>query len=212
MSITDLRKEYKLITLSREDLDVDPIRQFQKWLQAALDAGLVEPYAMTLATADSAGKPSARTVLLRGIDGRGFSFFTNYESRKGRELNENPCAALVFCWAELERQVCIAGSVTRLSAVESDAYFRSRPRGSRLAAWASRQSEVISSRAEIEKRFSELEKLYPDDSVPRPSYWGGFVLTPVRIEFWQGRPNRLHDRFCYTREAGHGWAIERLSP
>jgi len=212
MSIADLRKEYKLTALRRKDLDADPIRQFQTWLQAALDAGLVEPNAMTLATADTTGKPSARTVLLRGLDERGFSFFTNYESRKGRELSENPNAALVFYWAELERQVCIAGSTSRLAAVESEAYFRSRPRGSRLAAWASRQSEVISSRAEIEERVRELEKLYPDDSVPLPSYWGGFVLSPVRIEFWQGRPNRLHDRFCYTRQAGHTWTIERLSP
>jgi len=212
MSIADLRKEYKWTALSREDLDADPLRQFQKWLQAALDAGLVEPNAMTLATADRTGKPSARTVLLRGVDERGFSFFTNYESRKGRELSENPCAALVFYWAELERQVCVAGSVTRLSPAESEAYFRTRPRGSRLAAWASRQSEVISSRAELEERFRELEKLHPDDSVPLPSCWGGFVLSPARIEFWQGRPNRLHDRFCYIRKADHGWTIERLSP
>jgi pyridoxamine 5'-phosphate oxidase len=151
-------------------------------------------------------------VLLKGVDERGFIFFTNYQSRKGRELAENPHASLVFYWPELERQVCVAGTVGKAPSAESDAYFRSRPRGSRLAAWASDQSEIVPDRATLEKRWAEFEGKFPGAEVPRPPQWGGYVLTPQRLEFWQGRPNRLHDRFVYTRQADQSWRVERLSP
>ena len=168
--------------------------------------------AMTLATADKEGRPSARVVLLKGVDERGFIFFTNYDSRKGNELAENPQAALVFYWSDLERQVCVAGDVTRLPEAESEAYFKSRPRGSRIGAWASRQSEVVRDRTELEQKWQELEVQYPGEQVPKPPIWGGYILAPTRIEFWQGRPNRLHDRFRYSRQADKSWKIERLSP
>jgi pyridoxamine 5'-phosphate oxidase len=160
---------------------------------------------------DAAGRPSSRTVLLKGVDDRGFVFFTNYDSRKGRELAGNPNAALTFFWSELERQVCVAGPVTKLPTAESEAYFKSRPRGSQLGAWASNQSEVIPDRAVLEARWQELEKKYPGE-IPLPPNWGGFVLKPERIEFWQGRPSRLHDRFRYSRQADGTWIVERLSP
>jgi pyridoxamine 5'-phosphate oxidase len=167
---------------------------------------------MVLATADYQGRPSARTVLLKGIDARGFTFFTNYDSRKGRELAENPRAALVFFWPGLERQVLVSGEVTRLTAEESERYFRSRPLGSRIAAWASNQSAPVPDRATLEERWRETAARFPGDDVPLPPNWGGFLLAPSRIEFWQGRANRLHDRFSYTREAGGEWRIERLAP
>ncbi len=211
-SIADLRREYTLAGLRRADLDVDPIIQFEKWLQQALAANLTEPTAMTLATADREGRPSARIVLLKGVDGRGFTFFTNYESRKGGELTENPNAALVLFWAELERQVCIAGTVSIVSREESAKYFNSRPKGSRLAAWVSSQSEAIANRGVLEGRSNELMAKYPGEEVPLPPYWGGYCLAPTRIEFWQGRPNRLHDRFQYLRQPDGQWKIERLSP
>jgi pyridoxamine 5'-phosphate oxidase len=166
---------------------------------------------MTLATVDSNGKPSTRTVLLKSVDARGFIFFTNYDSRKGRELAANPNAALTFFWSDLERQVCVAGTVTKLPVAESEAYHKSRPRGSRLAAWASDQSEIVPDRAALEAKWREMEKKLPDD-VPLPPNWGGYILQPERIEFWQGRPSRLHDRFNYTRQADGSWKIERLSP
>ena len=166
---------------------------------------------MTLATVDKNGKPSSRTVLLKSVDERGFVFFTNYDSRKGRELADNPHAALTFFWSELERQVCIAGTVTKLPAAESEVYFKSRPRGSRIAAWASSQSETIPDRAVLEKKWRELEEKFPND-VPVPPNWGGFILQPERIEFWQGRPSRLHDRFSYTQQTDGTWKIERLAP
>jgi pyridoxamine 5'-phosphate oxidase len=212
MSIADLRKEYCLAGLTETELDPDPIQQFQKWFDQALKGGLAEPNAMTLATADKLGRPSARVVLLKGVDERGFSFFTNYESRKGRELAENPQAALAFYWAALERQVCVSGSVSQLPRAESEAYFKIRPRGSRLAAWASKQSQVIRSRAELEERMRQFDTQHLGEEVPLPPFWGGYVLSPVWVEFWQGRPNRLHDRFVYTKQPDNQWRIDRLSP
>jgi len=235
MSIADFRREYNLGGLRRSDLAPDPLTQFNQWFEQAANAragGRVRRFfiriyksillltgnppadvnAMTLATADKEGHPSARIVLLKGVDARGFMFFTNYESRKGRELTENPEAALVFYWPDLERQVCVAGSVTKLPQAESEAYFTSRPRGSRIAAWASNQSEVVPDRAALEKKWNELEAQYPGEKVPMPPYWGGYVLNPTRLEFWQGRPNRLHDRFRYSRAASNSWQLERLSP
>jgi pyridoxamine 5'-phosphate oxidase len=235
MAIADLRKEYNLTGLRRADLEAEPIAQFNRWFEQATGAragGRIRKFcvsvykafltffgaetpdinAMTLATADKEGRPSARVVLLKGVDERGFIFFTNYDSRKGHELTENPQGALVFYWSELERQVCVAGEVTKLPEAESEAYFKSRPRGSRIAAWASRQSEVLRDRAELEQKWQQLEGQYPGEQVPKPPFWGGYILSPTRIEFWQGRPNRLHDRFRYTREPDKSWKIERLSP
>ena len=212
MSIAHLRREYTLAGLTESDLEADAIAQFEKWFEQAVAAGVKEPNAMTLATVDAAGQPSARVVLLKDISPQGFSFFTNHESRKGRELAANPKAALVLHWAELERQVCISGQVSRLPRAEAEAYFKVRPRGSRLGAWVSRQSEVISGRAILEERLAQLEAQYPGDDIPLPPHWGGYLLAPTRIEFWQGRPNRLHDRLRYSRSAPNGWKIERLSP
>jgi pyridoxamine 5'-phosphate oxidase len=236
MAIADLRREYVAGVLRRQDLDPDPMNQFRKWFDAAagLSAGgrirkfLVGFYksilmlggsqppdvsAMTLATADKSGRPSARMVLLKGIDERGFIFFTNYDSRKGEELAANPHAALVFYWPELERQVCVSGKVERVPDSESDAYFGGRPKGSRLATWVSRQSRIVRDRAELEAKWKELEARYAtEQAVPRPSYWGGYVLTPERIEFWQGGANRLHDRLQYVRTEDEKWRIERLAP
>jgi pyridoxamine 5'-phosphate oxidase len=173
---------------------------------------MVDINAMTLATVDSEGRPSARVVLLKAIDHRGFIFFTNYNSRKGRELAANSHAALVCYWPELERQVTVAGNVTRVPETESDAYFASRPYGSRIAAWASDQSQTLADRAELESKWRQFERKYPGPEVPRPAHWGGYVLSPTRIEFWQGRPNRMHDRFRYSRQPDNSWLIERLSP
>ena len=212
MAIADLRREYTAAGLTETDLAADPLVQFQAWLQDALDAGLTEPNAMVLATVSPAGRPSTRTVLLKSVDGRGFSFFTNYESRKARDLAAIPRAALTFPWIPLERQVNIEGAVTKLAREESAAYFDLRPRGSRLGAWASKQSEVVPGRAVLEARMAELEAKHPGENIPLPPNWGGYVLAPERIEFWQGRANRLHDRLCYTRLAAGGWKIERLSP
>ena len=211
-SIASLRREYTVGGLRRTDLEAFPMVQFTKWFQQALAAGLPEANAMTLATADRQGRPSARIVLLKGADERGFIFFTNYESRKGRDLAENPKASLVAYWAELERQVCIAGSVSKISREESAEYFASRPKGSRLSAWVSSQSEPIPDRAILEKRLKELTEKYSDEDVPLPPYWGGYCLAPARIEFWQGRPDRLHDRFEYVKQADNHWLIQRLSP
>lgn len=212
-SLADLRRDYSLAGLNETDLAADPIQQFRKWFQEALAAQVVEPNAMVLATVDASGQPSTRAVLLKAVDEGGFSFFTNYESRKGRELAANSKAALTFPWIALERQVCIAGSVTRLSAEESEAYFKVRPRGSRLGAWASpKQSEVVAGRAVLEERMQQMEARYPGEEIPRPPYWGGYTLRPDEIEFWQGRPSRLHDRLRYTRQSDGLWKIERLSP
>jgi pyridoxamine 5'-phosphate oxidase len=189
----------------------DPLELFREWFSAAEASGLELPEAMTLATATADGAPSARTVLLKGVDQRGFAFFTNYESRKGRQLAENPRAALVFHWAqEPRRQVLVTGRVQRLPQAESDEYFRTRPAGSRLAAWASRQSSTLAGREELERAFSEAEAAYGQDP-PRPPYWGGYVLEPEAIEFWESRPNRLHERIRFTRDAT-GWKAEHLAP
>lgn len=235
MALADLRREYALAGLRRQDLDPDPVSQFNKWFQQAtgsrasgrLREFLIRCYkrlvlvtgaepmdmnAMTLATVDKQGRPSARIVLLKGLDERGFVFYTNYESRKGRELSENPSAALVFYWPGQERQVCVAGSVTKVSVEESKAYFTSRPRGSRVGAWASKQSSVVADRRELESRWAEYESRFAGQEVPLPPFWGGFLLRPERYEFWQGRPNRLHDRFQYSIGHGNTWLIERLSP
>ena len=206
-----LRKDYALSSLSEADVDPDPVRQFDRWFADALTAQVLEPNAMTLATASRDGVPSARIVLLKGVDANGFVFFTDYRSRKGAELSENPLAALTFLWKEIERQVRVSGAVSRVSAAESESYYRSRPLGSRLGAWASHQSAVISSRTDLEHRLHEVTERFGAGDVPLPPHWGGFRLLPDEIEFWQGRTNRLHDRLRYRREES-GWAIERLSP
>jgi pyridoxamine 5'-phosphate oxidase len=195
-----------------DDLHPDPLVQFERWFREAATAGVGLPEAVTLATADARGRPSARTVLLKGVDERGFLFYSNYESRKGRELAENPNAALVFHWPqEPRRQVTTAGTVERLSTEESEAYFRTRPLGSRLGAWASRQSEPIPGRDLLERAVAEAEERFGDEP-PIPPWWGGYVLAPHRVEFWQNRPNRLHDRFRYSREGDGAWRRERLAP
>lgn len=200
-------------TLEESDLLDDPIELFRRWFDDAARAGMPQPNAMTLATADADGRPSARVVLLKGVDDRGFQFFTNYDSRKAGELIANPHAALVFLWIPMERQVRIVGDVVRLDAEESDAYFASRPRGSQVGAWASRQSQPLPRRGELEERWQELEDRYGHDPVPRPDHWGGFLVVPREIEFWQGRENRLHDRVVFTPAAdGAGWQRNRLQP
>jgi pyridoxamine 5'-phosphate oxidase len=234
MNLSDFREDYRRGALDRAGLDVNPIAQFESWFRdatgeqsqtrwrkigialyklwsAILNHRPADINAMTLATVDKSGKPSTRTVLLKLVDERGFVFFTNYDSRKGKELAENPNAALTFFWPDLERQVCVAGTVTKLPVAESEAYFKSRPRGSRLAAWASEQSQAVPDRTALETKWRELEKKFPND-IPLPPNWGGFILKPERIEFWQGRPSRLHDRFSYTRQADNSWKLERLAP
>jgi pyridoxamine 5'-phosphate oxidase len=234
MAIADIRREYQRGNLDKADLEANPLAQFDVWFaqasaaqsgsrwlkiaialyklwQAVLGRSPADVNAMVLSTVDKSGRPSSRNVLLKGVDERGFIFFTNYDSRKGCELADNPNAALTFYWAEMERQVCVAGSVEKVPREESEHYFRSRPRGSRLAAWASNQSDVVAGRAALEAKWSEMERKFPKD-VPLPPNWGGFVLKPERIEFWQGRASRLHDRFQYTRQADNSWKLERLAP
>ncbi|MGB3634947.1 MAG: pyridoxamine 5'-phosphate oxidase [Rubrobacteraceae bacterium] len=209
--VADLRNEYTSSGLKKSDAASDPIDQFRHWFEETLNAGLHEPNAMTLATATSDGHPSARVVLLKGYDERGFTFYTNYEGRKAKELEANPNCTLAFYWGALERQVRIEGRAVRVPFEESDAYFASRPRGSRLGAWASEQSRVVEDRERLEKRLRELEAEYKDRKIPRPPFWGGYRVEPESIEFWQGRENRLHDRLLYTRGGG-GWNIQRLQP
>jgi pyridoxamine 5'-phosphate oxidase len=213
MSLAEHRHEYARATLSEHDVDRDPIKQFEQWMAEAKAVPVHEPTAMTLATATPDGIPAARVVLLKGIDDRGFVFFTDYRSHKGRDLEKNPRAALVWFWPELERQVRVTGTVSRVTHEESAAYFDSRPLASRLSALASHQSAVIPDRAVLESRTVELAHRYDEKTPPPlPSYWGGYRVSPGTVEFWQGRRNRLHDRILYTREPGGGWRIERLSP
>jgi pyridoxamine 5'-phosphate oxidase len=231
MATAEIRREYSLGGLRRADLDANPIVQFNSWFaqassggrwrkigialfklwQAILGCAPADVNAMVLSTVDKNGRSSSRNVLLKGVDERGFIFFTNYDSRKGLELSENPNASLTFYWADLERQVCVAGSVEKIPRNESEKYFKSRPRGSQLAAWASNQSNIMKDRTVLESKWNEMEKKFPNQ-VPLPPNWGGFVLKPDRIEFWQGRPSRLHDRFCYTRQPDNSWKLERLAP
>ena len=210
MDLAALRQEYMRAGLHEKDLVADPLAQFGNWFEEALRSGVALPNAMTLATATKRGRPSARAVLLKGFDERGFVFYTHYGSRKGRELEENPQAMLLFCWEELERQVGIEGRASRVSAAESDDYFASRPLGSRLSAIVSPQSERVTSREALEILLEQAAKRWRE-APPRPEHWGGYRLAPERFEFWQGRKDRLHDRLCYSR-AGGGWKIERLAP
>lgn len=205
-----LRRDYGQRGLSEAEVSADPLAQFRQWFDEAVRAGVNEPNAMVLATATPSGAPSARVVLLKGLD-EGFVFFTNYDSHKGRELEGNPQAALVFFWPELERQVRIEGQVVRTSELESDEYFQRRPRGSQLGAWASAQSDVVANRAALEASLETVTQRYADREVPRPAHWGGYRLNPRSIEFWQGRPSRLHDRLQYARSE-QGWNQVRLSP
>jgi pyridoxamine 5'-phosphate oxidase len=207
----NLRKEYTRAGMHEADMDPDPIVQFRAWFENVIEADLHEPNAMILATATRDGRPSARTVLLKGYDERGFVFYTNYEGRKASDLEANPACALLFYWGELERQVRIEGRAVRLSGEESDAYFASRPRGSRLGAWASEQSQPVEDRSILEERVKALEAEYGGREIPRPPFWGGYRVEPDTIEFWQGRENRLHDRLVYGRIGG-GWKMQRLQP
>ncbi len=231
MAIADIRREYSTGELRRADLVADPLAQFTFWFAQASSGGRwrkigialfklwhvllghapADVNMMVLATVDKNGRPSTRTVLLKGVEARGFIFYTNHDSRKGLELAENPNAALTFYWPELERQVCVAGTVEKISREASEEYFKSRPRGSRLAAWASNQHDVVAGRAELDAKWSEMAAKFPGD-VPLPPNWGGYVLKPERMEFWQGRPSRLHDRFCYTRQQDNSWKLDRLAP
>jgi pyridoxamine 5'-phosphate oxidase len=208
----DPRYEHARVRLHRRDLDPDPIKQFSNWFTAAIEAQINDVNAMSLATAGRDGKPSVRIVLLKGFDQDGFVFFTNYESEKGKQLEQNPHAALAFYWVELDRQIRISGPVEKTSRDESAHYFHSRPLGSQLGAWASRQSEVLDGRRVLDARFAKMNERYANGEVPLPPQWGGYRLQPEMIEFWQGRPNRLHDRFRYTRQTDGSWIIHRLAP
>lgn len=210
--IASIRVDYSKKSLDIKDVNNDPLEQFIRWFKEALDAKVVEPNAMTLSTVNAENRPSGRIMLLKGVEDGGFVFFTNYNSRKGGELLHNKFAALTFFWAELERQVRIEGKVEKVSDQKSDEYFKSRPQGSKIGAWVSSQSQVIESRAYLEKRQAEFEKQFEEKEIPRPAHWGGFKLVPDKIEFWQGRPSRLHDRIFYHKNEHGLWLIERLSP
>ena len=211
MDLTEFRKEYSDRGLSRTELDADPVVQFEKWFQQATELGIYEPNAMTLATVDERGMPFQRTVLLKIFDGEGFVFFTNYSSRKAAQMAANPNVCLLFPWITLERQVIVQGRAEKISTAESLKYFVSRPRESQIGAWVSNQSEVITSRKFLMQKLSEIKEKFAHGEIPLPSFWGGFRVVPETVEFWQGGPARLHDRFLYSR-AGEGWEINRLSP
>ena len=211
-SISAIRKVYQLESLLEKDLDPDPMKQFANWWQHALESKIEEPNAMTLATCSASGRPSARIVLLKGIENNGFVFFTNYLSRKGTEIHDNPFVSLLFFWKELERQVRIEGKITRVPAKESDEYFSSRPKESRIGAWSSPQSRVIESREILQKNVEKYNAQFAEGIIPRPEFWGGYQVQPDLIEFWQGRPGRLHDRLRYALAENNTWKIERLAP
>ena len=212
LNLAKMRAEYTGGELRREDLRADPIDQFGAWFQQACDAGILEPNAMSLATASAEAQPSLRTVLLKGCDARGFVFFTNFESRKARELAANPRVALLFPWLAMQRQVIVAGSAERISTAETLKYFLTRPRDSQISAWISKQSSVIISRKLLEMEWEHMKQKFADGEVPLPSFWGGYRVQPQQIEFWQGRANRLHDRFLYVRQANDSWTLEQLAP
>ncbi len=211
LNLADLRREYTKNGLLETDVDADPFRQFSVWFEQATNAGIVEPNAMSHATVSPDGQPSIRIVLLKGVDDRGFIFFTNYESRKGKDMDQNPKTSLLFFWGELERQVRIEGDIEKISKDQSRAYFDSRPAGSRIGAWSSNQSEVVASRDFLERRYEENVAKYVGDDIPMPDYWGGYRLVPNMIEFWQGRGSRMHDRIRFRLVDG-SWVIDRLSP
>jgi len=212
MQLAEMRRNYAARALDLADLDANPFAQFDHWMREAIETQVIEPNAMTLATADAAGRPAVRTVLLKGFDERGFVFYSNYESAKARDLAANPKVALLFPWLALERQVSAMGVAQKITAVESLKYFLSRPRESQIGAWASRQSEVISTRALLESKFAEMKARFANGEIPLPDQWGGYRVTPQSFEFWQGRPNRLHDRFKYTLQSDGSWTIARLMP
>ncbi|NCI45127.1 pyridoxamine 5'-phosphate oxidase [Sediminibacterium soli] len=211
-AIADIRQDYRLRSLNETDVAADPITQFGSWWKEAMHSQLEEVNAMTLATVSPEGKPAARIVLLKDYDANGFVFFTNYDSEKGRDMAAHPFAALVFFWKDLERQVRIEGTVAKLDAAESDAYFHSRPQASRIGAWASPQSTVVADREELEKRYETMQARFASGNIPRPEHWGGYLVTPTMIEFWQGRPSRMHDRLVYRLQDTGGWTVARLAP